>query len=63
MLNQYSALLGQRNAAYAAILASAGAALGEMRNLEQLRPPTFNIFFALGHAYREVSTRSAMLAL
>lgn len=62
MLNRYSALLGQRNADYAALMASAGAALDEMRDLERLRPPTFNIFFALGHAYREVSTHSAMLA-
>ena len=28
---------------------------------DRLRPPKFNIFLALGHAYREVSTHSAML--
>jgi hypothetical protein len=33
-----------------------------MQEEERLRPPNFNIFFALGHEYREVSTHSAMLA-
>jgi PD-(D/E)XK nuclease superfamily len=33
-----------------------------MHEEERLRPPNFNIFFALGHEYREVSTHSAMLA-
>ncbi len=48
--------------AYSALLAKAEAALRDMRDRDRLRPPTFNVFFALGHAYREVSTHSAMLA-
>ncbi len=47
---------------YAALLEKADIVLQEMRKQDRLRPPTFNIFLALGHAYREVSTHSALLA-
>jgi hypothetical protein len=48
--------------AYRELLARADPFLQQQREQDRLRPPHFNIFQALGHAYREVSTHSAMLA-
>jgi hypothetical protein len=61
VLSRYSVADDRRNNTYAQMLASADSVLEDMRNQEQLRPPSFNIFYALGHAYREVPTHSAML--
>lgn len=62
VLTRYSAFRDQRNRAYSELLTSAHSFLEGMHEEERLRPPNFNIFIALGHEYREVSTHSAMLA-
>jgi len=62
VLARYSAFCDSRTAIYAAIISKASPVLQEMRDKERERPPNFNIFLSLGHAYREVSTHSAMLA-
>ena len=52
----------QQIQAYRKLLDDAAPILERMRSEEERRPPTFNLFLILGHAYREVSTHSAMLA-
>lgn len=52
----------EQHVRYVALLERADVLLQDMRQQDRLRPPTFNIFFDLGHAYREVSTHSALLA-
>jgi hypothetical protein len=58
----YTELGSSRGQVYADVLARAAPILEQQRQRDRLRPPNFNIFHALGHAYREVSTHSAMLA-
>jgi PD-(D/E)XK nuclease superfamily protein len=58
----YTALCNSRGQVYADVLARAAPIMEKQRERYRLRPPNFNIFQALGHAYREVSTHSAMLA-
>ena len=58
----YSDLHRLRTATYIETLSKANPILQQWRERDRLRPPNFNIFHALGHAYREVSTHSALLA-
>jgi hypothetical protein len=58
----YEAMCDLRLQAYRELLTRAEPILAQQREQDCLRPPHFNVFRALGHAYREVSTHSAMLA-
>ncbi len=58
----YKVLCRLRLEAYKGLLTRADPILAQQREQDLLRPPHFNVFQALGHAYREVSTHSAMLA-
>ena len=61
-ITNYAALARSRQPLYSELLSAADPALRALRQGDCLRPPRFNIFFALGHAYRETSTHSALLA-
>jgi hypothetical protein len=58
----YTELCQSQVEAYRELLSRAQPIVEQQRDQDRLRPPHFNIFHALGHAYREVSTHSAMLA-
>src|SRR5271154_3983346 len=59
---EYIDLTNGRCRTYSDLLAGANPILEKQREHDRLRPPNFNVFMALGHAYREVPTHSAMLA-
>jgi hypothetical protein len=61
-LTAYVAARDARQGAYIELLAQAEPILGKQREQDRRLPPNFNIFQVLGHAYREVSTHSALLA-
>lgn len=62
ILRKYNEFAANSYNSYEAILRAARPILKTMEDEERLRPPNFNIFQVLGHAYREVATHSAMLA-
>jgi PD-(D/E)XK nuclease superfamily len=61
-LTNYTALTRSDQQLYPELLRSADPALCILRKEDSLHPPHFNIFVALGHAYRETSTHTALLA-
>ena len=62
LMSRYSAFRNRRSLQYRELLRKIRPILDRKHKQDRLRPPNFNIFFALGHAYREVSTHSALLA-
>ena len=62
IVRSFATLCDQRIRVYEELLTKVQPALASQRAQDDLRPPNFNIFFALGHAYREVATHSAILA-
>lgn len=62
LLAAYAQTRQTRRRSYEAVLDAATVILEQHRAERARRPPSFNIFYALGHAYREVATHSALLA-
>jgi PD-(D/E)XK nuclease superfamily protein len=62
LLHRYAQTCDARNRSYWKLLERGHGFVEQQRDRNRLRPPMFNVFHALGHAYREVSTHSAMLA-